>query len=290
MIHLVFNNSYQNSSVGFQSSGYWAGSKELKSGDQNAYKLTETKNLLTNSGCVCALGKTQSGTAEYFVFRGLNVCDHEGRGWYVNLGIEADEDSSEQFCNVITNILLDFNAFKNDLKNWFIAAPNSSFSYDLDYERIDEYIFGAKRLSADELEFYSGVDPNIMKFKRMISAVRKNTSDVILMLVPETTLNYFNTQNPFFEGVKKQYIFKANVFKGLLEHDSDAFEVRRNENSTGERTAETNARRSYQDHDVISEFIEENKHTIKLACKITIGALAAVGAGVLIKKTFFRRY
>lgn len=280
MINLVFYNSYQNSYVGFQTAEYLVGCPKLKINSEDYSKFVETEKLLTNSGCVCALGKTFNGRKHFFVYRGLKTNDDNGREWYINIGIESDEESSEQFCNVITSILLNFNAFKNELKRWFVPTPNSSFSYDLNYENIDKFILCVKEASVYDFEFYKSDNPHIYKFKNMISDIKTSTKDSLLLLVPETTINYFNKQNSFFENFEKQYIFSASVFKGLTEHDEAPLAFRQEENNNSKQ-------HTVEHNEPINEFIEENRHTIELACKIVVGTLAIVGAGVLIKKILF---
>lgn len=286
MINLVFYNSYQHSYVGFQSAQYQVGSAKLISEDASCSECAETKNLLLNSGCVCALGKSRDSKKQYFVYRGLNIRDANDREWYINLGIEADEDSSEQFYNVITGLLLDFNAFKTELKNWFIATPDNSFSYDLNYEFVNKYISNAKEISVEDIGFYGIDSPYVTKFKNMLSDVKMNTSYSLLLLVPETTLNYFNKQNPFFENIEKHYVFDADVFKGLAEHNKTFLPEQENA-GTKEKSSAEEKQYTAADDDPVCEFIEENKHTIELACKIAVVTLAAVGTGVIIKKIFF---
>ncbi len=280
MINLVFFNSYQNSPIGFQSSQYLLGSKELMVDGEGFSKLTETEKLLTNSGCSCALGKTEKGQKQYFVYRGLCACNENGINWYINFGIESDEKSSEIFYNLITDLLLDFNSFKNSLKNWFIATPDDSFSYNLNFDYIDRYFSEEKKISIDDIEFYGISNPYIDRFKKMLLNMRKSTSDSLVLLVPETTLNYFNNQNQFFKNIEKQCVIEAKAFEGLLEHNEADIEFQHEEKKINNNNRDT----ASKPENSIVELIEENKNTIIKVCKITALTLAIVGSGVLLKK------
>lgn len=259
MINLVFYNSYQNSYVGFQESRYLIGSKELRTNDEKYSEYIETQKLLTKSGCTCALGNAGDDGKYYFVFRGLNTCDDQNREWYINLGIEADEESFQQFYNVVTNILLDFNGFNKSLEQWFVATPDSSFSYSLKYEGVEDYITSSDKVFAGDIDFYRIDSPYISKYKNMISDMDKITPGTLLLLVPETTQDYFHKQNSFFVNVKKQYVFDPVIFNGLIGHDRSAVAVHWEEK-------------------------QNNEYTIELARKIVILILAIAGAGFLIKK------
>lgn len=289
MINLVFYNSYQNSYVGFQDSQYMVGSSKIITDNKEYSKYADTSGLLTNSGCTCAIGRSQNGNINYFVYKGLSITDSDGREWYINLGIEADGESKVQFERIVTNILLDFSSFEKNLEKWFAATPDNSFSYDLNFEYIDEYILGSGQISVDEIEFYGIDNPYISKFKKSISDMTNDEINGLLLLVPETTLNYFNKQNPFFENIEKHHVFNADVFKGLVRHNKALLVTQENVRTKAESSTKNEKQYTTTDDDPIGEFIEENKHTIELACKIAIGTLAVVGAGVLIKKIFFRR-
>lgn len=287
MINLVFYNSYQNSYVGFQASQYMVGSSKLTTDNKDYSKYADTSGLLTNSGCTCAIGKSQNGNINYFVYRGLNISDSKGREWYINLGIEADGESKEQFQRIITNLLLDFSSFEKNLKSWFIATPDNSFSYDLNFDHIDEYILRASQISIDKIEFYALDNPYTSKFRKMVSDITNDGINALLLLVPETTLSYFNKQNPFFQNIEKHYVFNADIFKGLVRHDKELLATQENVRIKAGPSPKDEKQYTTTHDDPIGEFIEENKHTIELACKIAIGTLAVVGAGVLIKKIFF---
>ena len=262
------------------------GSSKQTTDNKEYSKYADTSRLLTNSGCTCAIGKSQNGNINYFVYRGLSVSYSDGREWYINLGIEADGESKEQFQRIVTNLLLDFSSFEKSLKSWFTATPDSSFSYDLNFEYIDKYILGLSQISIDEIEFYGIDNPYISKFKKLISDMTNDEINALLLLVPETTLSYFNKQNPFFENIEKHYVFNADIFKGLVRHDKALLVTQENVRTKVESSRDEKQYTITHD-DPIGEFIEENKHTIELACKIAIGTLAVVGAGVLIKKIFF---
>ncbi len=288
MINFVFYNSYQNSYVGFQLSQYMLGSKKLISNREEISSFAETEKLLTNSGSLCALGKSDNTGKLYFVYRGLSISDSNKRTWYINLGIESNEESTEQFYSIITDLLLDFTAFENAVKGWFVATPDAAFSYNLDFENVEKYFSNKKHISVDDVTFYKNNNPYISNFKQMLFDMKTAPINSLILFVPETTLNYFHKQNPFFENTEIQYILSSDIFSAIIKQDKAAIESYRAGN-LNENVGESKAQSTTSASKPVNEFIKENKHTIELACEIAIGTLAVVGAGILIKKIFFRR-
>lgn len=288
MINLYFNNSYQNSYVGFQYCKYTVGSSQLNIDVKDELSNFEIEKLLHCGGFVCAIGKSEDNTKRYCVYRGLSVSDDSDRVWYINLGIEADERSAEGFYSIVSNLLLDFDGFRTNLAKWFIATPDDTFSYTLDFECVDKCILEAHELSPDEIEFYQLDMPFVTKFKQMMFDMKEFKDNSLLLFVPESTLKYFYKQNPCFESIKKQYVFSNGIFSGLLEHDESAVNLIDDENSNKESFSETESQYTPSRDDSIGEFLENNKHRIELAGKLALGALAAVGVVTLIKKIIRR--
>lgn len=281
MLKFIFYNSYQGSYTGFQNGYYSVGLQRIERITKEYPAVCEIRELLSNSGCTCALGKSSDGQKNYFVLRGVNLIDEEDREWFINFGIETDKDSYERFKNLVCNILVNYVGFLNSIKNWFVATPTDDLSYNLNYDNVDGYISSCVWINPDDFEYYHSDDGRTKLFKRMILELKNNNYTEVLLLVPEITLDYFLHQSSFFKNVHKRYVIGSETFKELINKTtptSDTQEDQVNDSNVAEGKKGSSSE--------VNRFsvTDEELQKIKIGLLIGAGLATVVGIGVCVNK------
>lgn len=281
MLKFIYYNSYQGSYTGFQNGYYVVGSQRLESITREYPVVSEIRDLLSNSGCTCALGKSSDGCKSYFVLRGVNLIDEENREWFINFGIETDKDSYEHFKNLVCNIFVNYAVFLNSVKNWFISTPTAELSYDLKYDIVDSFISSCVWVDPDTFDYYHTDDRKIHLFTSMISEFENNNYTEVLLLVPEITLGYFLRQCPSFKTVHKRYVIGNETFFALINQTVPIPDTPENQSDNSDKEVEKNEPHSESNP---SYFSDEELQLLKKGLLFVGGLAAVVGIGICVKK------
>lgn len=276
MLNLYFYNSYQNSSVGYQLVRCDFATAELEVIDSNEITTIEARSAIMHSGARCVIGTNEDGIS-YFVLRGTDVTDLNGCPWYINMVIEADEDSNEEWAVAVKNILGNHDGFLEDIKGWFMPTEED-LSYAADMVKMAEFLLSDNET---DMSFYDCDNKVAQKYGKVLKELDKMNGAGLLMLVPEATVNYFYKQNTCFEGIEAVNVFSAKVFNGLLEKNTNAlYEV---EKPTPVK--DTSAKKSDAETfiDSVIELVDDNQEIIKKGVAAVAGmAVAGVGAAATV--------
>lgn len=212
-----FFNTYHQSLMGYQLTWISTGETALTLAESNKCDTPELQSALFNSGAQCVIGKA-AGNRNYFLLRKNVIADREGRTWYINMALEAEASEAGQFCSLIRNILLDYGTFCKALANSFYVQQEEQ-SYGLDAERFWAYVQGtAESLPADD-SFYDRSNSYVAKLLNALTAMETIAASEVTLLVPESTLTYFLSQNVIFRGRRILHDIPGKAFRYLLEKD-----------------------------------------------------------------------
>ena len=234
-------------------------------------KSEEIRSLLSNSGSVCAVGKTTQGN-EYFVIKGISFADNEGVDWYLNFALES-EGIKEEYKAFVYNILTDYSEFKKICEKHISATNDIALSYNIDVAAFKEDILS---MSTNErtTEFLRSTEPMISEIKDVLE-----NPDNKSLLVLEATENYFISQNPVFKGKKFDLVLDSKEFRNLLIKDVELFVSYQ----------KLKAQKAEQNQAKVTN--RQNSDPVDMAKKglIIAGGLAAIGcAGYILKKLIMR--
>lgn len=211
-----FFNSYQQSPVGFQLSCLKAGASQLEKTNIQEILPEEFRSLMTNSGCSCAMG-TINGI-DYLVMHSLSFADAESRQWYITMGITSEAESRETFLGVIRKLFLDYATFLEVLPKWFHATPTNPLSYEIDSDAVNNWLAEPN----PEFDGFMLTDnPVLNQFRSMLEKAKDDLSRRLFLLVPESTVAYFYTQNPLYDGELPHYLFNSKEFSQILQKEED---------------------------------------------------------------------
>lgn len=214
-----FFNSYQLSPIGFQLSCLAGWDSPLYPIQTDKIVPLEVQSVLTRSGAISALGYGEG--FYYYLLRGVCVTDDTGRQWYLNLALTADEESKPVFQFTVSKIFLDYPGFLSTLKKCFYPVSEGPLSYGIHSQYLQEWAEVSQNPSQ---EFYQTPHFATECFSALLSDVSDGTISHLLMLVPESTVNYFVTQNSCFSNDVPSYQFSADIFRLLLYRDGALFE------------------------------------------------------------------
>lgn len=220
MLNVYFFNSYQNSYVGYQLARYMVGTDELEIVADKKSMAPEAESILMNGGTTCVLGRNQNGMT-YFGLCGLEIADGESRGWFINMALEADQDSASVLLDMVSKIFMDYGKFLDELGGWFYVTPEEKLSFQMNTSVVEQYIRSPQDKSINDIDFYQGENSHIKKYRDMVSGLGTEIGEGIYLLVPETTKQYFYKQNPHFENMASRYLFESKVFKNILEKNQE---------------------------------------------------------------------
>lgn len=212
-----FHNSYQQSPVGFQLSKLPSDFTHLEKIAEGDIQPEEFRSLMTKSGITCAIGSVD-GT-DYFVLHNISFEDSESRQWYITLGITAAETTRTLFEKLIRKLFLDYSGFLSAVKGWFIATPEQPLTYDIHAATLREWI-NAPMPAIEELPFYQVANPSVEQYRTMLDRLGEGISRRLFLLVPESTVAYFFTQNKAFDGELPYFLFHAEEFDKLIQMDA----------------------------------------------------------------------
>lgn len=212
-----FHNSYQQSPVGFQLSKLPSDSTHLEKIAEGDIQPEEFRSIMTKGGIACAIGSV-NGT-DYFVLHNISVEDSESRQWYITLGITAEETSRVMFEKLVRKLFLDYSGFFAAVQGWFIATPEQPLTYDIRATALREWINGPA-LDIGEIRFYQEANPSVEQYRTMLDRLGKGICRRLFLLVPESTVAYFFTQNKVFDGELPYFLFHAEEFDKLLQMDT----------------------------------------------------------------------
>ena len=275
MFNLYFYNSYQNSNIGYQLTKCDFATAELEVIDSNEITTDEARSAIIQSGTRCVLGTNDDGIS-YFVLRGIDVTDSNGRPWYINMVIEADEECSEEWAVAIRSILGNHEGFLEDIKGWFMPTEEA-LSYAADMVKMAEFLLNGNET---DMSFYDCDNKVAQKYGKILKGLKQMPEKGLLMLVPEATVNYFYKQNTCFEGIEAVNVFSVKVFNGLLEKNKSVLyeiEAPVKEASKPKSDAEAFI-------DSVIEFVDDNQEIIKKGVAVATGIVATIGIGKGIKK------
>lgn len=212
-----FHNSYQQSPVGFQLSKINPDSDQLERIVEGDILPGEFRSLLINGGVTCAIGSANN--IDYFVLHNISITDSESRQWYITLGFTANEASRATFERVIQKLFLDYSGFLAAVQYWFFATPEQPLSYDIHVAALREWMNGpAPNIS--KLPFYQASNPVVDQYRSMLEKLGRGIGRRLFLLVPESTVAYFFTQNKVFDRELPHFLFNAEEFYKLLQTDA----------------------------------------------------------------------
>jgi len=215
---IYFNNSYEMSQVGFQMAYCDTSDGILKYADTSVCGII--KQSLESSGSVCIIGKNDH--ILYAVFKGISVEDTTGRRWYINMAVE-DNYPSVKFTKAVYNILLCYSELCDTLKECFKVANNRGLSYDLSFEKLIRFLTAPVSSELTSTEIFSYPHAYIYKYRKFLQSL-KHFDSRLYLVVPESTLSYFYSQNSAFQGVKPEFVIPANVFDMIINNRIDELE------------------------------------------------------------------
>lgn len=216
-----FFNSYQQSPVGFQLAKLHTDSdqpEEIGGGD---ILPEEFRSLMMNGGTACAIGSADN--RDYFVLHNISVTDSESRRWYITLGITAEEASRAMFEKVIRKLFLDYPGFLDAVQGWFCATPEQPLSYGVHAGALREWMNGPVP-EIGKLPFYQAADPVVDQYRAMLEKLGQGSGRRLYLLVPESTVAYFFTQNKVFDRELPHFLFNPEEFEKLLQADAALLE------------------------------------------------------------------
>lgn len=269
MIRFYFYNSYQMSCVGYQLTAAELGAGSLSLLKDAEIDVPEIASCLLNSGTVCAVGQSGQGLS-YMALKGLSVAAQDGRGWYINMAVCADETSKDQFVRLVRRILMRFDAFLADLPEWFYAVFEGTLSYGLHFGRFRDFVLcgGDVDLDMPENGFWGNPHPAIQRFRDMLAGLSDSVQR-LYFLVPESTEHYFYVHNPVFEGCDARFVLDKSFFDGILFQNPNVFEEKTDKNASRTKPK--------------SHMIKESAGKISAAELIGIAALALAAVVCLVK-------
>ena len=208
---LYFYNSYQQSPVGYQLSRLTPDTDRLEMISYKEFPCEEFQSLMTSSGASCAIGSVED--IDYLVLHSLSFSDAASRQWYVTLGVTSEKESKEQFICLIRKLFLDYTSLLRELQYWFRATPEDSLSYAIDAEALCRWLDAP----APEIDsFFRTGHPVVDQFRAMLEKAENSLHRRLFLLVPESTVAYFFTRNPLFEGELPHFLFNSKEFYQLL--------------------------------------------------------------------------
>lgn len=212
-----FFNTYHQSLMGYQLTWIATGETVLTLAQSNKCDTPELQSALFNSGAQCVIGKAERNK-NYFLLRKNVIADREGRTWYINMALEAEDSEAVQFRSLICHILLDYETFRETLGDCFYAQQEEQ-SYGLDAERFWTYVQGtAEPLVAGD-SFYDRSNSYVAELLNSLTAMETITASKLALLVPESTLNYFLNQNVIFRNRRILHNIPGKAFRYLLDKD-----------------------------------------------------------------------
>ena len=278
MLRFIFYNSYQSSLVGYQSSYIEFGSQELQRISDKYPGTEETKSLLFKSGVICAVGKAQNSNIRYLALKALHTVDESQRPWFINFALEADDEAAGQFECLAANILLNKPAFLEKLAHWFSDTPESELSYKLNIDCFQNDISLLSENVQSVSDYFRTDNFKIRSFMKMADKLQNDDYDNVLLLVPEFSLDYFYNQNPSFKRALKKYIINNDDFSAITDQKEIVEKVHNNQRETGKNASQNR-------NNPLSALVgDDSQIDTKLIAAVALGATAAVGAGILIKK------
>lgn len=210
---LYFFNSYQQSPVGFQLSRLKADADQLELVGAQDILPEEFRSLMTSSGAACAVGSAED--TDYLVMHSLSFTDADSRQWYVTFGVTSEKGSREAFTGLIHKLFLDYTGFLGALRDWFCAAPDGPLSYSIQSDALRSWLDAPIPRIAD-IPFYQTSHAVVDQFRAMLEKAEKGIHRRLFLLVPESTVAYFFTQNPLFDGELPHFLFNSEEFYPLL--------------------------------------------------------------------------
>ncbi|MCD7990686.1 MAG: hypothetical protein LUK37_02390 [Clostridia bacterium] len=202
-----FNNSYQQSFVGYQLSTIESGSNELHQIDYSGIPDTVRSSMM-NSGTEQIIYRDKDGTYVMCMRRLTVSSPRDGRQWYINFAVTAREKEFDQFSRFAAKCLQDPVGFLKELAWWFEAEPEKILSYSLDTQRFNRYVCSG--LSQRRQNGRSFMVPGIggILYQHALRCLNQRWKrGCIYLLVTEADREYFKKQNPVFDGMSSRYVF-----------------------------------------------------------------------------------
>lgn len=215
MIRFFFNASYKGSHAGFQQSWISTAADQLAFLNKDVPMSPLTKSAMRNGGTRCAAGRYKNEV--YFVLRGIETKDSDGRLWYVNLGMEAEWQEREQFGRIVRRILVEHKEFIKSLRLWF-APAEGALSYRINIKAFHEFIDSPSYKTMDE-SFYQKENYYVVVLNHFLKDLDKGATHRLNFLVPERSADYFYKMNPVFEKSNAAYSMPEKQFRLLLHRD-----------------------------------------------------------------------
>lgn len=218
MMKFYFNNSYQQSLVGYQLSAMESGSNELRQIDYRCLPDT-LRSCMINSGTEQIIYRDRDGTY-VMCMRRITVTDpRDNRQWYINFAVTAQEGDFNQFSRFAAKCLYDRTGFLKEMARWFTAAPEKKLSYSLDAQRFNSFVY-----SGFSQKQWRSTSPGSrgMLYKYALKHLKQGWKNgCIYLLVTEADRNYFKKHNAVFDGMSNRYIFdsKGHIDDGMAVSD-----------------------------------------------------------------------
>lgn len=221
MIRFYFNNSYKGSLTGFQQSWISTQGEKLDFIRKDVPISSLTRSAMRNGGVQCAAGRCKNGY--FFVIRGVQTEDTEGRLWYVNMGVEAGLKDRETFSRLVHKILVEHDTFVEAMRNWFFPA-DGALSYRIDAEMLWAFMDAPCNGTIGDT-FYKKGNYYVMVLRHFLKDLENGLTHRLNFLVPEQSTEYFHKMNPVFEGCYSAYTMGAVQFQLLLHRDCRLYDA-----------------------------------------------------------------
>lgn len=212
MLRTYFYVSYTSSFVGYQFSWIPMGGEKLEFLTKDVPVSPLTLSVLKNGGAKCIAGRLEKGS--YFVLRGLEAVGPDGKIWYVNLAMEADDRDRETFRRGVHKMLVEHTAFVEKLGSWF-SPSEGSLSYRIDAGSFHAFL-GDPRCPGLEDPYYQKKNGYVCCLGYFLGDLKKGLTHRIHFLVPERTRDNFHSKNPVFEKRYAAYTMPQAQFDQLL--------------------------------------------------------------------------
>lgn len=222
MIQFYFHNSYTQSLSGYQLTQVTLDADRLQMVTNRKTMAPEICSALLNSGAVCLAGTTQNGF--YYVQRGIQVMDLDGRKWFINLAVEAAAEDQEIFKGLVHKLTAGHRNFLNTAMGLF-RATEEELSYQIDMDVLRRFVEAEDIPTLEEDSFYQTENKYIHLMKDFLQELSQGLTEKISLMAVESSAKYFFAQNPYFDGETVKRIMPAAGFKYLILADDRLFTV-----------------------------------------------------------------
>lgn len=225
-MNIYFYNSYQLSPVGFQLSKFDTDTDQLEQIKEDEFPSEAFHSLMVNSGAACVIGAADG--LHYLVVHNISLTDDEDRQWYITLGVAAEQTEHEPFAQLAQKLLLDYPGFLSNIRNWFYATPEQSLSYKINGESLRNWLSLPVPVLT-EVPFYCTQNPVVSQYRTMLEALAQSSNRRLFLLVPESTVSYFYSQNKVLDRELPHFLFNPEEFRKLLHRDATVLDAKKTE-------------------------------------------------------------